>query len=351
MSDDGPLPQDLMVKLEATPTGRLMMRWLIQRSTRKLSPHTVKRYVNDHQRVLVALASVTGKPATEVEATDLTEPNLRDAFALYSGRRSKSTVAGAVTTWTLFLNALVRDKVIGSNPISDNRVERPKVEKGTPKALHSPEHSLGLLFMSAARGDRPTRNGEPPWTKRDVAALALIATTGIRSAEACGAFVRDLEVGKLGWQLHVRGKGSKERWVPVDDYAAELVHAFLAERAERFPKSVRAGKIPGSAPLLCDDDGKPLRTTRLYTIVRACFRAAGVSTPGGAMVHALRHTKATLMANSGASATDIQALLGHESLATSQLYVTASAEQVRKAAMDSPDVGILRDALQPKETA
>lgn len=350
----GAIPAATGERLKSSALGQRMAGWLEQRATRKLSPHTIARYANDHEQILDLVASITGWSRDTVDAGDLTPAVVGQAFTRYattggasphSPGRAHSTVAGTITTWNLFMDHLVSTKVITENPMLG--IERPKLTKGTPKALRSPTESLTALFVATAQGARPAgRWGS--WPARDVAVLVLIATTAIRRGEAISAHIEDLEASASGWQLHVFGKGRKERWVPVDDFAVELILTYLSERVRRFPGDIgKNGRLPDKAPLLVNDRGTGLTPSQAWTIVEGCFRAAGIRSkvPAGALIHALRHTKATLMAGDGASATDIQELLGHESLATSQLYVKASAARVRKAALSSPDIGVLRAAL------
>jgi integrase len=104
----------------------------------------------------------------------------------------------------------------------------------------------------------------------------------------------------------------------------------MESRRERFP----GVKLTPKAPLFVDRRGDRLQRGGAHYLVERSYRAAGLGSrvPAGAMVHALRHTFATRLAEDGASATEIQALLGHESLNTSQSYIEATANRSRQAA-------------------
>jgi site-specific recombinase XerD len=104
-----------------------------------------------------------------------------------------------------------------------------------------------------------------------------------------------------------------------------------------------------TAALFVGRDGEPLRRGALQYLVEQLYREAGIRTrvPRGALVHALRHTFATSLARNGASGTELQLLLGHESLATTQRYVDATAREVREAARSNDAYQALRQVLSP----
>ena len=104
---------------------------------------------------------------------------------------------------------------------------------------------------------------------------------------------------------------------------------YLETRLRRFP-----GRMPATSPLFVDNKGRPMGRGALQYLVEQLYREAGIRTrvPRGALVHALRHTFATSLARNGASGVELQRLLGHESLATTQRYIDASAREVRAAA-------------------
>ena len=144
-----------------------------------------------------------------------------------------------------------------------------------------------------------------------------------------------LDIGSLDGrkgerQLRVTGKGSKIRFVPVEAPLEAVVARYLNARKARFP----AEKTGPASPLFVDRHGERLQRGGAQYLVKTAYRSAGVGgrVPKGALVHALRHTTATRLAEDGASASEIQHLLGHESLATSQLYIDSTANEQRAAA-------------------
>ena len=140
------------------------------------------------------------------------------------------------------------------------------------------------------------------------------------------------------------GKGSKVRFVPIEAPLEALISAYLESRKARFP----AERTTSSSPLFVDRHGERLRRGGAQYLVRSAYRSAGVGArvPKGALVHALRHTMATRLAEDGASASEIQHLLGHESLATSQLYIDSTANEQRAAARANRTYRVLEKITQ-----
>mgnify|MGYP000231548892 FL=1 len=309
--------------------------FLASRGTEKLSEHTLRRYRNDVHGVALHM------PA---QATiDNLDEHLKDALNDYAGKHSHTTVAGAMSTWATWVAALLDEEppALDRNPLRG--LKRPKVAPPTPKSLTNPKATVARLLASVERGER---GGRDPWPERDLALFAVYIGTGVRLHELTAANLADLGETEAGAILKVTGKGRKERWAPVPPEVSDVIAAFQASRASRIPKT----KTTGTAPLICDHKGERLRDHQVQYIVEKCYAAAGVSAqkPSGALVHALRHTCATLMAAAKVPATSIQGALGHASLATSQRYVTVTDDAIHEAARKSPAMASLR-ALRARE--
>ena len=156
--------------------------------------------------------------------------------------------------------------------------------------------------------------------------------------------------------LRVRGKGNKERAVPIEPALIAVLNAYLVSRAVRVPTTARrrAGgpeltRWLGDAPLFVGHDGHRITRGALqYRVLRA-FKLAGPDaqrTPG-ALVHALRHTYATELANTNISVYTLMKLLGHESMATSQRYVLSAGSETKAAAAQNPLYGLATDRGAP----
>ncbi|MFE0024371.1 tyrosine-type recombinase/integrase [Amycolatopsis sp. NPDC059021] len=294
------------------------------RRPRKDSPHTTAAYRRDLAGITELLVAELGCPADELEVADLTAQALRAAFGAFADSHAKSSVLRAWSTWNQFLTFCVSDGLLGGNPMG--AVARPKTPPLSPKPLRG-EETPERLLASVAEGSRQARD---PWPERDVLVIALGLVAGLRAAEMRTLTVRSL-VGRAGeLRLHVRGKGSRDRSIPVQPIMARLVESYLESCRRRFPHA----RFGPSSALLRDRAGEPIGRGALEYLVKSCYRWAGLHdrVPVGANLHALRHTFATRLAEDGATASEIMRLLGHASLSTSQNYIEATGREQRAAA-------------------
>jgi integrase/recombinase XerC len=293
------------------------------RRPRKDSPHTTAAYQRDLAGVVDLLAADLGSPVEDLDVTDLTTSSLRSAFGAFADDHARSSVSRAWSTWNQFLSFCVAEGMLPGNPMA--AVARPRPAPLSPKPLRG-EDTPERLLSAVATGARAARD---PWPERDLLVFALGLVAGLRSAEMRGLTIGSL-VGRPGEQrLHVHGKGSRDRSIPVEPSMADIVQRYLASCRSRF-SGVRYGR---SAPLLRDRQGEPIGRGALEYLVSSCYRRAGLHdrVPRGASLHALRHTFATRLAEDGATASEIMALLGHASLTTSQNYIDATGREQRAA--------------------
>ncbi len=307
-------------------------QYLVARGAAKPSAHTIAAYRRDLHGVLRCVAGVKGVEPELVGWADLDAGVLRAAFAEFAAERAASSVLRAWSTWNGFFAFWVSERVVAGNPMS--AVPRPRVRASSPKPLRG-EDTPERLLEALARGARKARD---PWPERDLAVLALALLTGMRSAEMLALRV-DSVGGRAGERrIRVVGKGGGERVLPIEVPLEALLEAYLASRGERF------GRVRGSDPLLVDNRGRGLRRGGLQYLVKQCYRHAGVHdrVARGTLVHALRHTFATRLAEDGASVTEIMHLLGHASVASSQAYIEVTARAQREAASSNRTYGVLR---------
>jgi integrase/recombinase XerC len=221
-------------------------------------------------------------------------------------------------------------------------VGRPKPSKTLPKSL--PPSAAQALLSSLDTPAAVTRRTD--WPERDRAIILTALLAGLRAQELRGANVGDLRVtDDRAGVLHVRGKGNKDRAVPIEAALIDVLTAYLGSRAARFPATPRrrAGgtelnRWPADAPLFVGHDGHRITRGALqYRVLRA-FKLAGpdAQRTSGALVHALRHTYATELANTNISVYTLMKLLGHESMATSQRYVISAGSETKAAAAQNP---------------
>lgn len=310
--------------------------FFLSRAPRKDSPHTTAAYRRDLATIAASAAEDLGLSPAELDCAALSPVVLRRAFGVYAATRAKSSIARAWSTWNTFFAFCVGDGIVDGNPMSG--VARPKVPDRSPKPLRG-EDAAERLLAAIAAGARKTRN---PWPERDLAVVATLLLTGLRTAELLALTHGDL-AGPSGEQrLVVRGgKGDSDRVVPVDVPLELVLRDYLDTRRSRLPGE--RDPLPRRAPLWVSHVGVGLSRNQLQYLVRESYRCAGLEdrVERGALVHALRHTFATRLGQSGASAVEIMELLGHRSLAASQGYIKATARELREAARANPTYGFV----------
>jgi site-specific recombinase XerD len=293
--------------------------FFVARKPLKGSPHTEAAYRGDLTAISAQLAASSGTVPDELRLGQVTAKALRRAFAVYSDSHAAASMARAWAAWNQFFGFLVADEVIIGNPMA--AVAKPKVPPRAPKALQG-EGTPERLLESLAAGER---KGRTPWPERDLAFVATAMLTGLRLSELVGLDLGPVDGREGERRLKVTGKGSKIRFVPIEASLDVVINRYLATRKAHCPHD----KLTPSSPLFVDR----LRRGGAQYLVRQSYRWAGVGArvPKGALVHALRHTMATRLAEDGASASEIQHILGHESLNTSQVYIDATANEQRAA--------------------
>lgn len=308
------------------PLAEAIAEFLRSRAALKQSANTLAAYRRDLDGVGALLARQAGYETTGQLGLDrVTGRALRAAFAAYAEPRAASSIGRAWSVWNQFFTFLVADELAPGNPMGS--VGRPKAPHRYPKPLRGEDTPERLLETAAAPADKTRRRA--PWPERDFAVLAVLLCAGLRSSELLELTVASLG-GRAGERIvTVRGKGGKERAVPVEPELEAVIEEYLASRAAR-----RGGREASRAePLFVGADGERLGRGALQYLVSRAYREAGVAgqVPTGASVHALRHTFATRLAEDGASAVEIMRLLGHASLTTSQNYIDATAREQRAA--------------------
>ncbi|PRB07853.1 site-specific tyrosine recombinase XerD [Microbacterium sp. MYb64] len=217
---------------------------------------------------------------------------------------SLARLQSSVRGWHRFL---AREGIAEADPSA--RLRPPKQPQRLPKALtiDQVEHLLGAP------------SAEDPIGIRDRALLELLYATGARVSEAVSLDVDDLAHGDV---LRLRGKGSKERIVPVGSYARAAVDAYLTR-----VRPALAAKGHASAKLFLGARGAPLSRQSAWLIIRAA--AEGAKITAEVSPHTLRHSFATHLLQGGADVRVVQELLGHASVATTQIYTHVSVDTLR----------------------
>jgi integrase/recombinase XerD len=178
--------------------------------------------------------------------------------------------------------------------------------------------------LSAAMVQRLLAAPQPrdAFFRRDRALLELLYATGCRASEVSGMHVRDMHLAEK--YCLARGKGSKERLTPLGEAAVAAVEDYLqTERGE-------LAAVAGSSPpwLLLSRSGRQLRREAIWELVKTYARRAGV--PAAISPHSLRHSFATHLLTGGADLRQVQELLGHASIATTQIYTHVDQSRLQK---------------------
>lgn len=266
--------------------------FLADRAVRKPSPHTAKAHRQDFAAIAELLAGDRAQMA-ELTPADITKDAIRAAFALYAGTHEPATIRRCWSTWNTLCAFLQTSDRITTNPMS--LVGRPKMPKSLPKGLGA--DAVAGLLAAIDRDGSPRRRSD--WPERDRALVLTGVLAGLRADELIGANVGDIRITDDGGVIHVRGKGNKDRRIPVEQGLLDVLARYLNSRAARFASASPGGTVdagfaawPVNAALFVGSDGQRItRGVLQYRVLRA-FRKAGLNDQRarGALVHGLRHT-------------------------------------------------------------
>ena len=223
---------------------------------------------------------------------------------------SATSAARTVVAARGFHKFAVRDGLARHDPAAD--VRPPTPDKRLPKALPLADVEA---ILTAAAGDGSVL------ALRDHALLEVLYGTGARISEAVGLDVDDIDL--VDHTVLLRGKGSKERIVPIGSYACEAVEAYLT-RAR--PELVSRGR--GTPGLFLNARGGRLSRQSAWTVLQKAADAAGVTRD--VSPHTLRHSFATHLLDGGADVRVVQELLGHASVTTTQVYTLVTVDNLRE---------------------
>ena len=281
---------------------------------RDVAPNTIVAYARDLRGFEEFLRVHLG---TDEIVWDRVDRLTMRAWLAHLHRRglSKRSSARALSAVRGFFRFLHRADVVESNPA--RAVGSPKLEKYLPGHLDRPQmETLLTAAVTRAQGGRFT-------DERDCAILELFYTAGLRLSELRGINRADLDL--LGGLVKVRGKGRKERIVPVGAAAQRALRVY--ERA-RDALLAKVGAAGDRTAFFLSQRGKRMSPKTLHNAV---VRLLGTVDEGaGLSAHALRHTFATHLLDAGADLRAVQELLGHVSISTTQIYTHTSVERLKQ---------------------
>ncbi|MBA3250513.1 MAG: site-specific tyrosine recombinase XerD [Geodermatophilaceae bacterium] len=298
--------------LDSAAVDRLVTTYLDHLTVeRGLATNTLLSYRRDLRRYAEHLAARGRATLRDVGEADVAEflAALREGGEDHQPLSAPSAARAVVAVRGLHRFA-VREGLAAADV--SREVHPPAPAKRLPKSI--PLEDIERLLGAAQRDDTPL-------ALRDTALLELLYGTGARISEAVGLTVDDLDA--VGSSVLLRGKGGKQRLVPVGSYALAAVQAYLVRGR---PALAAAGR--GHAMLLLNARGGPLTRQSAWTILRTVAERAGV--PGPVSPHTLRHSFATHLLDGGADVRVVQELLGHASVATTQLYTLVTVDRLRE---------------------
>jgi integrase/recombinase XerC len=269
---------------------------------------------------------------TERQVPPVWEKLQRDDFRAYlrflgRGKLSRATTQLRFSALRTFYRFLMRQGLVESLPIKN--LSLPKLEKRLPGFL-TRQQMLDLLaaplkaLAEAGQKKGAGRPLSPEVTVRDVAILETIYSCGLRVSELCGLRVEDID-----WNeqiVRVRGKGQKERLVPIGEPALKAIENYWGAILE---------PPVGAQPVFRADTKKALQMTRVQLARRLKIYLAQAGLDPKLTPHKLRHSYATHLLDAGADLRSVQELLGHAHLITTQVYTHVTTERLKKAYNDA----------------
>lgn len=295
----------------ASGLAALLAAHLAQMEGRGAAAHTIKNR-RSHVRVFLAWCAERGL----TRPSEITLPVLEryQRHLLYHRREDgrslgSETQAQRMSAVCCFLRGLVKAGKLLYNPAAE--LERPRRAQRLPRAVMSAAEAEAVL----ARPDVTT-----PLGLRDRAILELFYSSGLRRMELLSLRESDLDAER-GLLLVREGKGKKDRYVPVGERALHWLARYLEEVRPRLVRSL------AEPALFLSVRGQPFRPNRLSALVQRYVRDAAIGKQGSC--HLWRHTAATLMHEGGADIRDVQEMLGHADLSTTQVYTRVSVHRLK----------------------
>ena len=272
---------------------------------KRFSAHTIDAYKVDLEQFSAFLQN----QYEIVEPAIIQHIHIRSwAVSLMEQKYSASSIRRKLSTLKSYFRFLQREEVITRSPML--QVSLPKLGKRLPSVV--PEQHLEQLLNSIDPADDYEK-------LRNRVVVELCYLTGMRRAELLNLKVSDLNFSSF--TIKVLGKGNKERLIPISHPMATLLRQYLDVRQQTFPNTPELG-------LWLTKDGKAAYAKLIYRIVKEALST--ITTQEKRSPHVLRHSFATHLSDHGADLNAIKELLGHSSLAATQIYTHHSIERLKK---------------------
>ena len=281
---------------------------------RDVSPNTLLAYRRDLDEFVKFLGSYYG--AREWTWQGLDRLAIRGFLGHLTRKKlNKRSIARSLSAIRSFYKYLHRNELVEANPARG--VNTPKQDKYLPAYLDRAQ--IDLLFQAAELKAQEGRFSDV----RNAAILELFYSTGMRLSELRG--INRMDIDLLSQQVKVRGKGRKERIIPVGDHAQLALRNYESKRDELL----RAiGPTGDRTAFFLSTRGKRISLRAIQNAVKSFLDLVDESS--GLSTHSLRHTFATHLLDAGADLRAVQELLGHSSISTTQIYTHTSIERLKQ---------------------
>lgn len=271
---------------------------------KRYSAHTIQSYSKDLEQFQVFCR-------LQYQLDDIDHVNYQVIRSwivhLMNEKITPKSVNRKISTLRSYYKFLLKRQIIKANPVYG--IQGPKIPKRTP--VFVPESQMNTLFDQL-------QFPEDFEGQRDKMILELFYFTGMRKAELIGLKLNDIDFYQ--GTIKVLGKRNKERLIPAIPVLIEVIKQYISLRSQQEYASV-------SEVLFVNKKGQPLQPKQVYTIVNKYLQS--VTTVNKKSPHILRHTFATHMLNAGADINGIKEILGHSSLAATQIYTHNSFEKLK----------------------
>jgi integrase/recombinase XerC len=276
---------------------------------RNLSIHTIRAYRGDLESLIAHLENIGVNNISQLELV-----HLRSWLANQQVKGgARTTLSRRAVSVRLFTKWAVKNKYLEKDVAAT--LATPKGHRTLPEVLGIGDAKIAMDSMATRAAEEET-----PIAVRDVAMVEMLYASGARVAELCGLDLTDIDYDRQ--TIRVLGKGNKERTIPVGNPAMRALDNWLKSGRDSIKNS-----LSGNAVFL-GARGKRIDQRTVRTVVYNALQAIeGIERMGP---HALRHSAATHLLEGGADLRTVQEILGHASLATTQIYTHVSTERLQK---------------------
>jgi integrase/recombinase XerC len=279
-------------------------------SERDLSVHTVRAYIGDLESLLAHLETLKVDEIAQLELIHLRSWLVNQQIK--GGART--SLSRRITSIRLFTKWAVKNKYLAKDV--GTTLATPKGHRILPDVLEIDEAKTAMDSLATRATEEQT-----PLSLRDAAIVEMLYATGARVGELCGLDFNDIDYDRQ--TIRVLGKGNKERTIPFGNPALRALTSWLKQGRDQIAQSQSGDAVFIGAR------GKRIDQRTVRTVVYEALSAIeGIERMGP---HALRHSAATHLLEGGADLRTVQEILGHASLATTQIYTHVSTERLQKA--------------------